>query len=162
MRLPGWGRTAPHHSSAHSSLPLCRDLGLSLCILLSVPPLHCKQTTQFWVLRWWRNFPPLPTWPFQSLTERTGGRNTMHSGWSTAVGGECLQSLLLGRVGMKWGWHGARHWDVFCHSIFCFIWYSISYISVPNGGSAIDINYLSITVRDTINLLSAGYTTDWN
>lgn len=34
------------------------------------------------------------------------------------------------------------------------------YISVPNGGGAIDINYLSITVCDTINLLSAGSTND--
>lgn len=30
----------------------------------------------------------------------------------------------------------------------------------PNGGCAMDINYLSITVCDTINLLSAGFTND--
>lgn len=58
-----------------------------------------------------------------------------------------------------------------CQTLRCFlsfvsppppIWNSIWYISVPNGGSAIDINYLSITVCDTINLLSAGSTNDWN
>lgn len=105
MRLTGRGRAAPHHSSAHSSLPLCRDLGLSLCVLLPAPALYCKQPTQFWVLRWWRNCPPLPIWPFQSLTERTGGKNTLHSlvpklknGWSAAVKGECIWSLLLGRL----------------------------------------------------------------
>lgn len=74
-RADGWGgRTVPHHSSARSFLPLCQDLGLSLCVFLPEPPLHCKQPTQFWVLRWWRNCPPLPIWPFQSLTGRTGGK----------------------------------------------------------------------------------------
>lgn len=152
---------------------LCPCAGTSAChsAFYSLHHHSCKQPTQFWVLRWWRNCPPLPIWPFQSLTERTGGKNThcilSCQNWKRL---ECCCErgmyivLVIRPAGLKWGWHGARHWDVFCHSGFflCFIWNSIWYISVPNGVCAIDINYLSITVCDTINLLSAGYPNDWN
>lgn len=63
----------------HSFLPLCRNLGLSLCVLLPAARLHCKQPPQYLALRWWRNCLPLPIWPFQSLTEKTGGKNTLLS-----------------------------------------------------------------------------------
>lgn len=58
--------------------------------------------------------------------------------------------------------------EMFSVTLFCFVLFFVSpeiqcdtWI-VPNGVHARDINYLSITVGDTINLLSAGYTNDSN
>lgn len=75
-----------------------------------------------WCLRWWRNCPQQPVWPFQSLTRRendTALHAKSENCQAAAADGGCSWAVANKPVSLWQVWHGG--WGLrCCLSTFCF------------------------------------------